>query len=1055
MWKTYCPLLLMLCTFDFPRGRLAAAEPVRASAGLVNRDDDTSHRKEIRRWSDSRDENSAGLVGKWRNNGEALEPKWRDGDTVPLLPFSQFSRFSRDEIDNTEAEDDDYEHRETKHRQINGRETLLRSRNSPRLLPRTDYEDYETIGNRRGHREREEALPRKRNRSRVGEDPTVFKETGTTKEEHSKDLKKDKETILSSYRETFQVRPNDYEHEFNDDEYLKPRPRKRRPPQNYEFALAENETLLNTKDSEPWSRVNNQESSQESTSKNSKHSRNAMELKSLLKMQQEEGLSLSEILQRRNLTLNDLLKGKADVINALRMKDVDMTEDYIEEATKIMSNSFVKLSTTKRPEWIIGTESMKAINSHRDLGKEGLVISIVSTGHTLRKNRTNTRIPSAIRVNDEVYLGAGKPTTGKSVPANVDPTRGKVVTTPVPLPVATNSMELLQADDATAKSQNDGEIKMESFDEDEIMEFSDFTDYKKGRNGASPVWLVMKSGELNQSAVGDSKGQFEDKGSTLSIEKILSPTERSKSANNLSLTSENEKQYFDHKSEKFKNKGEREIVEHSESKFNHFPEKEYQSDAPVYYEPEHRMQTGSSIDESDTNKMIIKEIETALDAISHTVNSTGGGSQTFSRDPPAEKNGGNNTMKDHEHINTTEKKNYDVNASKVEPDARAEIFELFASGSAGKRLERLLKSRNMSLEELIELRQRGSSKIHLAEVSRLKAQKSNDDHRIKDTSSSKEGTTMPIKEDLADQGRAIASHENDYDKGTNHFLPKSTENIGSNDSPSNSMNPVYHEENTTEQLLSHLESKVKNEDANHHTVSETDNERENIKEKHRTVQIVDLLTTFGSLPFMKDIQRDLAGQYDNEDKRKQSTQTNNLSMMFVNNEAETIRVNDSSNVMESGFVREVVKQEPNSIDIQTVYSETSNVLVDDENRSEKGKALMKVKPSIIASGAILGVTLVVFLAIFIICRIRQKQKYRYRNTFSRAVFQGPMMAARKLSNSSSLSTVMVNVVATSTTKRPERNETIESQKEMDSRSDIDNDSLDANDSWETIPDYMK
>ncbi|CAL7943717.1 unnamed protein product [Xylocopa violacea] len=1053
MWKTFCPLLLMLCTFDFPRDRLAAAEPVRASGGLVNRDDDSSHRKEIRRWSDGKDENSAELVGKWRNNGEALEPKWRDGDTVPLLPFSQFSRFvSRDEIDNTEAEDDDYEHRETKHRQINGRETLLRSRNSPRLLPRNDYEDYEeSIESRRGYREREEVLPRKRNRSGLGEDSAVLKETGTAKAEQIKDPKKDRETILSSYRETFQVRPNDYEHEFNDDEYLKPRPRKRRPPQNYEFALAENETLLNTKDPEPWSRVNNQENSQEPTSKNSKHSRNAMELKSLLKMQQEEGLSLSEILQRRNLTLNDLLKGKADVINALRMKDVDMAEDYIEEATKMMSNSFVKLSTTKRPEWIIGMESVKAINSHRDLGKpEGLVISIVSAGHTLGKNRSNTRGPSAIRVNDEeVYLAAGKPMTGKSVP-------GKVLTTPVPLLVATNSMELLQADDATAKSQNDGEIKMESFDEDEIMEFSDFTDYKKGRNGASPVWLVMKGGEINQSAVGNSKGQFEDNGSTLSIEKILSPTERSKSTNNLSLTSENGKQFFDHKSGKFKNKDEREIVEHSESNFNNFSEKEYQSDAPVYYEPEHRTQTSSSIDESDMNKMIMKEIQTALDAMSHTVNSTGENRQMFSRDQPAEKNGDDNTAKSHEDINTTEKKNYDVNVSKVEPDARAEIFELFASGSAGKRLERLLKSRNMSLEELIELRQRGSSKVHLAEVSRIKAQTLNDDHHKKDANNSKEGTTVPTKEGPANEGRAIASHKNDYDKGTNHFLPESTENIESSDSVSTSMNPVYHEGSTTEQLLPQLEYEVKNEDANHHTVLKTNDEKEDIKEKQRTVQIVDLLTTFGSLPFMKDIQRDFAGQYDNENKREQSRKsTNNLGMMFINNEAKTIRVNDSSNVMESGFVREVVKQEPNSIDIQTVYSETSNVLVEDENRSEKGKALLKVKPSIIASGAILGVTLVVFLAIFIICRIRQKQKYRYRNTFSRAVFQGPMMAARKLSNSSSLSTVMVNVVATSTTKRPERNETLESQKEMDSRSDIDNDSLDANDSWETIPDYMK
>ena len=26
-------------------------------------------------------------IGRWRSTGKALEPKWRDGDYVPLVPF--------------------------------------------------------------------------------------------------------------------------------------------------------------------------------------------------------------------------------------------------------------------------------------------------------------------------------------------------------------------------------------------------------------------------------------------------------------------------------------------------------------------------------------------------------------------------------------------------------------------------------------------------------------------------------------------------------------------------------------------------------------------------------------------------------------------------------------------------------------------------------------------------------------------------------------------------------------------------------------------------------
>ncbi|KAK9307574.1 hypothetical protein QLX08_002182 [Tetragonisca angustula] len=1036
MWRSYCLLSLTLCTFELAAyGRSAGTEE------LVTRDDGQDHRKETRGRPEAWDENTAELVGKWRNNGEALEPKWRDGDTIPLLPFSQFSRFSRGKIDNSE-EEDDYDRRTPKYRQGNRRENFLRTRNNHRS-PYNDY-DHGPTEIKREYHERDEISPRKRNRPWNSENAAAFEETRN--DDRNRNIEEDKETS-ARHREIFQARPNDYEHELNDEEYLKPRPRKRRPPQNYEFTLVESETSLNEGRTSNNSGPLPRENPPETTTKNAPFLQNAVELKSLLKMQQEEGSSLSEILQRRNLTLNDLLKGKADVINALKMKDeVEEGQDY-EETARIMTNSFTKLVTTERPQWTFTTSQKPTKAKSSERNEEELVIPIVPASASLRNSQTSAREPLNKANGGEVV----NVTTGKSIPSNVDATR-VAITTSVPLPVATNSMELMQADDAGAKSSDGGEIRAESFDEDEIMEFSDFTDYKKGRNGVSPVWLMMKDGETPKLA--STKGHFEDRGSTLSIEKILRPTERSKLTNNLPASPGNQGQGFNdsnsiNRNRMFKEEEQRVTVNYSEEDYGSSSEREYQSDTPdtvMYYDLEQSTQIGNFTDmgksESDMSKTIMKELESALDAMSRDVNSTLENRRALSKSPLAEKNDSDN-LKNHQNRNTTGKKSYDDIISEVEPEARAEIFELFASGSAGKRLERLLKSRNMSLEELIALRQRGSSKVHLAEVSRIRAHKSNDKYAVKDTDL-KATDSSPSKE-----GKAIVNH----DKGVDNYLSQSTENLKTIDSLSNSMDLVRLEDGTTEQLVPKLESKVSNEDIEFNTSPKMDIEKDE-RERHRTVEIVDLLTTFDSFPFIRDIQREFTDQYDKEEKRKLLVQDSNVGVIFMNNDAEMIRVNDTSNVVESGFVKEIVKQEPSSIDIQAVYGKTGNILDEDESRSKKGKSLSKVKPSIIASGAILGVTLVVFLAIFIVCRIRQKQKYRYKNTFSRAVFQGPVMTARKLSNSSSLSTVMVNVVATSTTKRPEKNEN-QKPTEMDSKSDIDNDSLDANDSWETIPDYMK
>ena len=1033
----------MLFTFDFPRDRSARAEPARAGVGLVIRGDDLSHREETRGRTGHRDdisdggileaqESSSELVGRWRNNDGALEPKWRDGDTVPLLPFSQFSQYTKDKIDNDD--DDDYGRRGAKYRQNNGRDDPPRSRSSHRISY-PEYTDYELAGNKRGREEHEEVLPRKKDtRSAINRNPASSKGTG----KETLALAENKDAASSRYREAFQVK--DYEHELDDGEYLKPRPRKRRPPQNYEFALAENETSSNERklesNSGPWARTNVKKNPSDSETRNGQFVRNSVELKSLLKMQQEEGLSLSELLQRRNLTLNDLLRGKADVINALKSKDNEEAEDYIEEASKIMSHTFTRVSVAKKPEWITdlefgSTKSSRIKDEHR--------ILIIPVGGM---NLTNSAGPvsSLTKHVGIVHSEAENATMGGSMIAPDHP-RARVTppTTSSPamiatsLPVATNSMELLPSNDSTGKSPNGGETRGEGLDEDEIMEFSDFTDYKNGRNSMSPVWLMVKDQENDKSSAGGVKDNYQDSGSTLSIEQLLSPTERSMLAKNSSSVSKSGEQPGVKAAKTLAKDEERVITEHPEGDYSSFSEHEYQDDAPfMYHDLEQNTQVNSPIDEHDTSRTIMREIESALEAVSYGANFTMDDRQVVLNHASAANV--HHHPSNHQNVNETEKKSYEDIVSEVEPEARAEIFELFASGSAGKRLERLLKSRNMSLEELIALRQRGSSRVHLAEVSRLKVQKPNDGHRTEGAAVLELVTLSPAKNVYELEQKSGRSFENST------LTPKDF---------------VRPEEDATRQQVFTSESTVQNEAAVPDTRSnEAAEEQEDIKGRHRTVEIVDLLTTFGSLPFAKDIQRDFAGEYDILERRKLPKEDSKVGVAFANEDAKATRANDTPNVVQSGYVKEVMKQEPSSIDIRTVYGDTSDPVAEEED-NEKGKTLSKVKPSIIASGAILGVTIVVFLAIFIVCRIRQKQKYRYRNTFSKAVFQGPMLAARKLSNSSSLSTVMINVVATSTTKRPERNEIREPVGDADPKSDIDNDSLDANDSWETIPDYMK
>jgi len=762
----------------------------------------------------------------------------------------------------------------------------------------------------------------------------------------------------------------------------------------------------------------------------------------LLKMQQEEGSSLSEILQRRNLTLSDLLEGKADVINALKSRITDTkSEEYIEEMSRELSNSLMKLAATATPF----TEPAQMSTIHENTTTSAVVSNTLSsvTGTTASNDiskshgkisSNNTRIvkkelEDVERVTQSVHDFLRSKTTTSAVVSTV------ITTTSTPSPVAMNSMEYFLNDDGNTESTGDqrSAARLENLDEDEIMEFSDFMDFKKAKSQTASALLNLPSEE-----VAPQQSSSRDVVSTLSIEHILQSTERIKlmknSRDNRDDATENSKKAIQNDAVS--------LDDPSVDDYNAFIGAEYQNDAPIDINiEEDRRQSGETKYDLNIgrNNALAGSIEKQRIA-----NPDNDRRESYDKNHSTEYHQVNrveNTRALENHRDTNGRRYEDI-VSEIEPEARAEIFELFASGSAGKRLERLLKSRNMSVEELIALRQRGSSKVHLTEVSQLQVS------GIKKPQISKNINHRDIVSFSSTKSKDSLQHlknENDSEK------EEDKKNQFRHDIVSYLHDPLFDRdlENTSLSRLLDLVERDKNasrkitfEKGQESTLGK--DQHIDLENPHRAIEIVDLLTTFGSLPFAKDVQQEFGTEFDNEEEAKPPIDNNEANVLLIGDEENTVQLN-TSNKFHDGYVEEIIREEPN---IVKIYSETIN----DE---EENRPLSRLKPSIIASGAILGVTIIVFLAIFVVCRIRQKQRYIYRNTFSRTVFQSPLAAARKLSNSSSLSTVMVNVAATSTTRRPERTEMHETVEEFDSKSDMDNDSLDANDSWETIPDYAK
>ena len=949
-------------------------------------------------------------IGRWRSTGKALEPKWRDGDYVPLVPFHTETVPNKSSIEKNQPSIEDSEENDDKNYASKRQHALRKLRNQEkstiisdeydfnRSHKPNDKNDYRRFRNPEIRLKRRRRPPQLENEEKYQPVPNEYEDLleinnqdGSKKGRHVPSLSNDNSRYLEGvalrYRETFQNHPNEYE--LNDEEYQRPRPRKRRPPQNDEFVEVKTSTFSNDKvTSSPLSSTTNSERKQKTTQPNDIIRRNNnrtlignsnydqppknTELESLLKMQQVEGLSLSDSLQG-NLTLSDLLQGKTDVINLLKSRHEDNESKELNsmaksiETIKNSGSSNDIPSTTERVPWR-PRQTVPTKSFQKPVSDQFSIFRAAST---------------------DVYQIM--PTQEEK--ENVHPTESmkstKIpVSSEVPIVVTTTESVILQEKD---------KVKI-TYDEDEIMEFSDFTVNNSKPSSKTDCYERT----INYETTSKIDSFNRDSKSTLSNKDTLDPTEQSSISEN---GSKEDGDKFSKQSERiqYENKiaysgNENDNIRNT--KIDSF-ELEYQDD-----------EGHDSIHEIGykENIKILKEEATFKED-----------SRTTEEPPlPSHK-----TFLNH--------KNYEI-YPEMEPDARAEILELFNTNSSANKLESLLKARNMSIEDLIALRRRGSSQLHLAEVAqsrdnlfRLSTDKDVGESQDFQNNSHENENVKTVKPDCSSFREAKVFVKRIEDEELNKKPMEEVLHIKEFETlPPNWSDQFGDPDSFTSNKERKQESK---EQINLERFEETRTEQfpESFKESDG------FLNTLSNLESSRS------------SKTEQSTEGISY---YTNNSEEPDRRNNSMILTEDDRVHESVS------DVSNTFSNIYRLNSDNKESREK-HSISKIKPSIIASGAILGVTIVVFLGIFIACRIRQKQKYTYRNTFSRTVFQSPVVASRKLSNSSSLNTIMVNVVATSTTKRPEKTQSPETDDEYDVKSDIENDSLDANDSWETIPEYMK
>jgi hypothetical protein len=361
--------------------------------------------------------------------------------------------------------------------------------------------------------------------------------------------------------------------------------------------------------------------------------------------------------------------------------------------------------------------------------------------------------------------------------------------------------------------------------------------------------------------------------------------------------------------------------------------------------------------------------------------------------------------------------------------ARDEILEFLKTDSGSVRLARILSSRNMTLAELIEHRERGSSQQHLADIFR----------------ESRQSVYQPTE---ANKSKA---HETEPNHGTiNNEVQNNVRNIPQANTNGNGIPSIQE----MFSFLEESESKPSDHEVNQQTVATATQEGVN-SENHSIegseypeetlqseTQAPDTLPSFQpnlplDIPPVPTLRPsnpsphswkisyqqpdsiysfDPTNPYFSSGHRPIITSrltTPTSASSLTNNGANTHNILLLENM---GQVREVANTEVRGLKgpIQVHYDENKQFDVlyreDVEDLKSDSELVTDVKSTFIVSSAILGLAILGFLAIFVVCRWRQKQaRRRFVDGIVNARAHSPiLMQPEEINIRRSLSPVMVN-----------------------------------------------
>ncbi|KAJ9592063.1 hypothetical protein L9F63_001402, partial [Diploptera punctata] len=362
------------------------------------------------------------------------------------------------------------------------------------------------------------------------------------------------------------------------------------------------------------------------------------------------------------------------------------------------------------------------------------------------------------------------------------------------------------------------------------------------------------------------------------------------------------------------------------------------------------------------------------------------------------------------HIETSTIK---VNIPIRTPSARDEILEFLKSEMGFTRLATILASRNMTLAELIDHRERGSSQQHLAEIF-------------------KESNPQPIQESESEEDKSNANHNEQNDIMYN-ILKNFQRTISTNSDDTNPQIPSieemfgilhdHHKSNHSDIKDIHTNTD-NNEEEQHNSNKQSESHKEQFR-KDKNI-LFDSLPTFPTQKPQISVQNPFNTHTTSSRKLHETPTIYSFQPMnhYLNPELRPIitsrltstpptdDMEESINLLENiGQVRELGNKAKtnNYRGDEQKFDILFGNNIEDEITSNSGLP-DDVKSAIIVSSAILGAAILGFLTIFVVCRWKQRRaRRRFVDGIMNTKAKSPILIQSDGKNAScSLNPIMVN-----------------------------------------------